>query len=136
MRGELSLNIKSVYSDNWFVRPTEYSMSNDDNATNDLVMESDIGERLYICGNNDWAFLALELLNPIKKEANRIIELIQERIREDSNIKAVMLGVNDKRIMDVYFGGHDKCKRILGIPVIITNELNKVSFLVEDKELF
>ena len=47
-----------------------------------------------------------------------------------------MLGVNDKRIMDVYFGGYDKCKRILGIPVIVTNELNKVSFLVEDKELF
>ena len=129
MRGELSLKVKSVYSDKWFVRPLS------DTPENDLSMRLENNEVFHICGDNDWAFLALELLKPIKNEANKIMRLVQDRKTENPRIKAVMLGKNDKRIMDVYFGGKGKCDRIFGLPVIETDELNKVKFLVEDTYL-
>ena len=122
----------SVYSDKFFVRPSHYSLSNDDRPTNDLSMRVGNNEFFHICGDNDWAFLALQLLEPIKDEAKRITKLVQDRKADTPTIKAVMLGKNDKRIMDVYFGGKGKCERILGLPVIVTDELNEVTFLVED----
>ena len=102
------------------------------NPSNDLSMRLENNKFLHICGDNDWAFLALQLLEPIKDEAKRITKLVQDRKAYTPTIKAVMLGKNDKRIMDVYFGGKGKCERILGLPVIVTDELNEVTFLVED----
>lgn len=135
MGGELSFKVKSVYSDRDFVRPSHYSLGDVGTASNDLSISLGNNEYFHICGNNDWAFLALELLRPIKDEANKIMESIKCRKSEAPSIKAVMLGKNDKRIMDVYFGGKDKCNRILGLPVIVTDELNEVKFLVEDTYL-
>lgn len=135
MSGELSLKVLGVHSDKFFVRPTVNSVSTfnkEGNPSNDLSMRLENNKFLHICGDNDWAFLALELLEPIKDEAKRILKMVQDRKSETPSIKAVMLGKNDKRIMDVYFGGRNKCERILGLPVIATNELNEVTFLVED----
>ena len=135
MSGELAFKVLKVYSDKFFVRPSEFSISlfsKDKTPSNDLSMKIENNQTLHICGDNDWAFLALELLEPIKKEAKRIVELVQDRKGEKPNIKAVMLGKNDKRIMDVYFGGKGKCDRILGLPVIVTDNLNEVTYLVED----
>lgn len=129
--GELAIKIAKVRSDFSFVRPDIYSVTNQE-PSNDLTMISSTNETLHICGNNDWAFLALELLEPIKNEAKRITKLVQDRKAETPTIKAVMLGKNDKRIMDVYFGGKGKCERIIGLPVIVTDSLNEVTFLVED----
>ncbi len=129
--GELAIKVAKVRSDFSFVRPDIYSVTNEE-PSNDLTMISSTNETLHICGNNDWAFLALELLEPIKNEAKRITKLVQDRKAETPTIKAVMLGKNDKRIMDVYFGGKGKCERILGLPVITTDNLNEVTFLVED----
>ena len=125
--GELSVKIKSIRSDKYFVRPW-----NECDVSNDLTMVLDNNEFLHICGNNDWAFLALQLLEPVKDEAKRITKLVQDRKADTPTIKAVMLGKNDKRIMDVYFGGKGKCDRILGLPVLTTEHLNEVSFLIED----
>lgn len=135
MGGELALKVIEVYSDKFFVRPTVHSVSilnKEGNPSNDLSMRLENNKFLHICGDNDWAFLALELLEPIKNEAVRITKLVQDRKTETPTIKAVMLGKNDKRIMDVYFGGKGKCERILDLPVITTNNLNEVKFLVED----
>lgn len=90
------------------------------------------GEFLHICGDNDWAFLALDLLEPIMNEAKKIMKLVQNRKKQTPTIKAVILGKNDKRIMDVYFGGKGKCEKILGLPIIATDKLDEVTFLVED----
>ena len=129
--GELAIKVAKVRSDFSFVRPDIYSVTNQE-PSNDLTMISSTNETLHICGNNDWAFLALELLEPIKNEAKRITKLVQDRNAETPTIKAVMLGKNDKRIMDVYFGGKGKCERIIGLPIIVTDNLNEVTFLVED----
>ena len=130
--GELGLKIMSVRSDRYFVRPSYYSLNNEHEASNDLSMQLEGGGLFHICGDNDWAFLALDLLKPIKNEAKKFVEAVQDRKNKSPKIKAVMLGKNDKRIMDVYFGGRDKCDKILGIPVIETDNLNEVEFLVED----
>lgn len=133
--GELVLKVLGVHSDKFFVRPTVHSVSmfnKEGNPSNDLSMRLENNKFLHICGDNDWAFLALQLLEPIKDEAKRITKLVQDRKADTPTIKAVMLGKNDKRIMDVYFGGKGKCERILGLPVIVTDELNEVTFLVED----
>ena len=132
MGGELGLKVMSVYSDSGFVRPSQYHLNSKGIITNDLSMKGVDGEFLHICGDNDWAFLALDLLEPIMNEAKKIMKLVQNRKKQTPTIKAVMLGKNDKRIMDVYFGGKGKCERILGLPVIVTDELNEVTFLVED----
>lgn len=126
MDGELTLKVKRVCSSHDFVRPS-YDISND------LTMILGEGGYLHICGENDWAFLALELLEPIKVAAKEIIELVEHKKRE-TDIKAVMLGRNDKRIMDVYFAGKDKCQRICGLPIITTDNLNEIAFLVKEEE--
>ena len=136
--GELSFKIKSVYSDRDFIRPSRYSINTLNNKyepTNDLSMQLDDGNYFHICGNNDWAFLALDLLKPIKDEAKSIIQCVKERKEKNPDIKAVTLGKNDKRIMDIYFGGKGRCDKIVGLPVITTEQLNEVKFLVE-KEIF
>lgn len=126
--GELGINIASVRSDPWFIRPTTST------ASNDLTMLSISGEYFHICGNNDWGFLALELLEPIRKEAKDMMQKIKKYRQDGTEIKAIMLGVNDKRIMDIYFGGKDKCDRICGIPVILSEEQNLFKCLVEYEE--
>lgn len=135
MGGELSLKVEHVYSDSDFVRPTNFSFRNAGIVSNDLSMTLEHDGCLHICGNNDWAFLALELLKPIKDEAMKIMGTVQDRLAEYPKIKAVMLGKNDKRIMDVYCGGKGKCDKLFGMPVIETDELNEVKFLVKDTNL-
>lgn len=122
----------SIYSDNGFVRPSQYHLNSKGIITNDLSMKGADGEFLHICGDNDWAFLALDLLEPIMNEAKKITKLVQDRKTQTPIIKAVILGKNDKRIMDVYFGGKGKCEKILGLPIIATDKLDEVTFLVED----
>lgn len=124
MGGELTLKVKKVRSSYDFVRPS-YDISND------LTMILGENEYLHICGENDWAFLALELLEPINVAAREIVELVHRK-KSETDIKAVMLGRNDKRIMDVYFGGKDKCQRICDLPIITTDNLNEVTFLIEE----
>lgn len=130
MCGELSINIQNVKSDPWFVRPDTTSISND------LSMKDSSGDFLHITGiGNDWGFLALELLQPIISEGSRIAAIVKEKKQAYPPAKAVMLGINDKRIMDIYYGGKDKCTSIYGLPVIVTDQLNQFSCLQEIDDL-
>lgn len=135
--GELGFKVKSIIPDRYFVRPTEacISLLNDKKEPcNDLSLKFD-GGTLHICGDNDWAFLALEILKPIKEEALKIIETAHRLKSENKYIRAFALGKNDKRIMDVFMGGKDKCKEILGLPVIVSDEFNEVSGLIDYIEI-
>ena len=132
MRGEFSIDVKSVdvgYAD--FVRPQRFSYDTNGVLTNELKLTDENGEFLFLCGRNDWAYLALEIINPIKEEAKNIVKEVCKRKEEDKNVTAVALGKNDKRIMDIYFGGKDKCNRICGLPVVVTNNQDELSFLVK-----
>ena len=138
MGGELAFKVEKIFSDKYFVRPSEYSISlfnNEGTPSNDLSIKIQNGGYLHICGDNDWAYLALEILEPIKQEAIKLLEIITKRKSENPSIKAIMLGKNDKRIMDVYFGGKDKRERIFGIPVMTTDKFNEITFLIEDTDV-
>jgi len=132
--GELVINIKQVYSDPSFVRPKDLDFYAGSKYCNDLSILDKDGSTLHICGDNDWGFLALELLKQIKIEAKRILEEILEEKRK-VKVAAVMLGRNDKRILDIYFGGKDTCKMIYGIPVIETENLNEIKYLTAYNDL-
>lgn len=123
--GELGLNILKVSSDRSYVRPDEERISND------LTMHLTDGGYFHICGDNDWAFLAIELLEPIKAEVKSIMQKVKKYRENGVNIKAIVLGRNDKRIMDVYFGGKNKCDKIFGIPVITSDKHDLFECLVE-----
>ena len=131
--GELGFKVKSIIPDRYFVRPTEASIcifNDKKEPSNDLSLKFD-GGTLHICGDNDWAFLALEILKPIKEEALKIIETAHRLKSENKYIRAFALGKNDKRIMDVFMGGKDKCKKILGLPVIVSDNFNEVTGLID-----
>lgn len=135
MNAELYIGrIKRVYLDRYSERPYSSPSESAEGITNDLHIVTDKEECLHICGENDWAFLALDLLRPIREEARKIVETIEAKKREDKSIKAVALGKNDKRIMDIYFGGKDKCDKIRGLPVVNADEPNTIAFLVEKEE--
>lgn len=129
---EIGLKIERVETDKHFVRPSEFFWDKDYRLMTDLILHEGEGKRVYICGSNDWAFLALDLTEPIKEEAKRILKGIQERKEQYPKLKAIELGKNDKRILDVFYGGRDKCKMIYGLPVIESDDINKVGYLVED----
>lgn len=122
MGGELAINVEKVSIDE--------AISTFDNT--DLRIVDKDGHILFICGKNDWAFLMLEALEPVKKRARDIVMKIGEKIQENK-IEAVVLGKKEKRDMDVFFGGEGKCNRILGFPVIESKEETCFKFLVEDK---
>lgn len=133
MNGELNITVKRLLLDRSVVRSDYFDSivySDGDAQFNDLSMEGENGEVLHICGKNDWAFLALDLLKPIKKEAEKIIKTV-EFAKKHNSVGAVVLGKNDKRIMDIYFGGKDSCTNILNIPVIFSEERDKVVCLIE-----
>ena len=93
MVGEIGININKVYADRNFLRPKDYDISINGHVSNDLSMRSDKGDTFHICGENDWAFLALELLEPIKDEARKIVETVKYRRNNSKcNIRAVVLG--------------------------------------------
>lgn len=130
MGGEVVFKILSVKSDHWFVRPDKsYGRGND------LSMKTEDGW-FHICGDNDWGYLALQLLEPIYKEAEKILAAIDNSIKvsksENNNIRIIELGRNDKRIMDIRFGGKDKCTQINGIPVIVKDDVeNHIGYLID-----
>ena len=132
MNCEIGLKIERVETDKHFVRPSEFFLDKDYRLMTDLILHDGEGNKTYICGSNDWAFLALDLIEPIKEEAKRILKNIQERKEQYPKLKAIELGKNDKRILDVFYGGRDKCKRIYGLPIIESDVLNKVGYLVEE----
>lgn len=124
MGGELAINVKEIVID----EPLSIY------DTSDLRIVDEDNNRLYICGkNNDWPFLMIDALKPIKKRAQTIVDKAI-KAKETSDIEAVVLGKREKRDMDVLFGGYDKCNRIVGIPVIKSEENTCLKFLVEHKK--
>jgi len=95
----------------------------------DLTIKDSNNNYLHICGNNDWGYLALEILNPIKESAENLIEDVKERIaRIGDKPEVIMLGINQQRIMDIYHGGKGKCTEISGIPIARTEKLKEFRF--------
>lgn len=123
MGGELGIDIKNIGNSGNMVHPFGRDHNLDGNACIDLSIYDKNGAVLHICGNNDWGYLALKMLQPIFKEAENLIMDVKERIsRIGDKPEAIILGLNQQRIMDIYTGGKGKCTEIAGIPVARSTE--------------
>lgn len=130
MGGELGINVKRVYSDNGFIRPGELYWSISKKYGNDLLIEDIDGSHLYICGDNDWAYLAVDLLKPLLREANKLYYEISKRI-SDVRPEVVVVGKNDFRMLDILHLVRDTeegVSIIKNVPIVKGDFLNGVKF--------
>lgn len=93
--GELAINIARVRSDRWFIEP-----ASPDKPWSDLTMEDTEGKYLSICGENDWGYLAAELLKPLLIKGNDLYYEISKNISK-LNPEIVLVGKNDFRLLDI-----------------------------------
>lgn len=70
------------------------------------------------------------MLEPIHKEAENLINVVKTRIsRIGDKPEAIMIGLNQQRILDIYFGGKGKCTDIAGIPVARSNKIKEFRYV-------
>lgn len=120
MGGELGIKIKSVITDG--ITSLDRSV--------DLTLVSEKGEYLHICGDNDWGYFALDMLKPIYKYAEDLIGDVKARIAKiGDKPEAILLGINQQRIMDIYCGGKGKCTEIAGIPIARSKEFKAFRYI-------
>ena len=91
--GELYVNVVRISPDSESVRP--YNTYGSKRMT-DLNLFGDDNHWLHICGENDWGYLALEVLKPILQTAIGIHEEILDNIA-DRNPEVILVGRNDFR---------------------------------------
>ena len=135
--GELGIKIKSIRT-NGITHP--YRLENDENKISiDLSITSDDGNYLHICGENDWGYLALEIIKPIYKEAENLINDVKSRVSKiGDKPEVIILGLNQQRIMDIYCGEKGKCTEIAGIPIARSNEIKEFRYIgnIHDKGIY
>ena len=126
MGGELGIKIKSIRTD---------GIANSGKNI-DLTMISEDGQYLHVCGDNDWGYFALDMLKPIYEYAENLISDVKTRIaRIGDKPEAIILGINQQRIMDIYCGGKGKCTEIAGIPIARSKEFKAFRYVgnIHDK---
>lgn len=115
--GELGINVKQIKRDNDIVRPYRLACRN----PTDLSLLGDDNNWLHICGNNDWGYLALEVLKPILQTGVKLNSEICDQISE-KNPEVVVVGRNDYRILDILHTARDSEKGISiirGVPIVM-----------------
>lgn len=126
--GELGIKIIKIKPDSEAVRP--YDGYGHKRMT-DLNLFGDDNHWLHICGENDWGYLALEVLKPILQTAIGIHKEITDHINE-SNPEVILVGRNDFRLLDILHiarDGEEGISIIRGIPVVKGDFDNGVKFL-------
>ncbi len=86
---------------------------------------------LHLCGDNDWGYLALEVLKPILQTAISVQTDIINNI-SDHNPEVILVGRNDFRLLDILHiarDGEEGISIIRGIPVVKGDFDNGVKFL-------
>lgn len=125
--GELCFKVAKVYSDRSFIRPDgKFGFSG-----NDLSMMNTDKEYLHICGENDWGYLAVELLKPLLQEANKLYIEISSQV-DNLNPEVILVGKNDFRLLDILHTVRDSefgISVIKGVPVVKGDFLNGVKYL-------
>lgn len=115
--GELGVNVKDIKRDKDIVRPYHLACKN----SMDLSLLTDDNSWLHICGDNDWGYLALEVLKPILQTGVKLNSEILNQISE-KNPEVVVVGRNDFRILDILHTARDSEKGISvihGVPIVM-----------------
>lgn len=88
-------------------------------VSTDLDLHCEDGTVFHICGNNDWGYLALEILEPITKYAKKAIRDIKERIANTYLPEIIFVDDVIYRNLDIYFKSiGEKEITISGVPVL------------------
>lgn len=135
MVGEIGFQIKNIRVSDITHPYNEYRKV----ISTELTLVDEHNDLLHICGDNDWGYLALEILKPIIAEAEHLINDVKTRIaRIGDKPEAILLGKNQQRIMDIYCGGEGKCYEIAGIPIARSNESKAFKYIgnVHDKGVY
>ncbi len=97
----------------------------------DLNLLGDDAHWLHLCGENDWGYLALEVLKPILQTAIGIHGEIVSHINE-SKPEVILVGRNDFRLLDILHiarDGEEGISIIRGIPVVKGDFDNGIKYL-------
>lgn len=126
--GELGIKVVRVEPDSECIRPYD---GYGHRRMTDLNLFGDDDHWLHICGDNDWGYLALEVLKPILQTAIGIHEEIIDHISV-SDPEVILVGRNDFRLLDILHiarDGEEGISVIRGIPVVKGDFDNGVRFL-------
>lgn len=131
--GELGIKVMKINPDRDIVRPYNgigvKSMM-------DLSLYGDDNHWLHLCGDNDWGYLALEILKPILQEANRLYYKISNNINSHKP-EVVLVGRNEFRMLDILHAardGEEGISVIMGVPIVKGNFDNGIKYLGKKTE--
>lgn len=125
MREEIGINIKGV----------ELKSFHGDVSNSDLRLEDESGNFICICGNNDWGKIALKILKPYKREADRIIKQVEDMVKTGFRPEVILLGKTEKTVMDVV-SGTGRCDNILNIPIATSEKNSELRFIGAAQDLY
>jgi hypothetical protein len=135
MTSEIGMKIGHVTTSADIVRPYGSAFYQHVPCT-DLNIFDDSGTNvLYVCGENDWGYFALDILKPILKEANTLYGKIRDDI-EKSRPEAILVGKNEFRILDILHiarDGEEGISVIDSVPIVPGNFDSGVKFLGKDE---
>lgn len=118
MREEIGINIERV----------ELKSFHGDVSNSDLRLEDESGNFICICGNNDWGKIALKILKPYRREADRIIKQVEDMVKTGFRPEVILLGKTEKAIMDIV-SATGRCDNILNIPIAVSEKNSEVRFI-------
>lgn len=137
MGGELGILISHVSVSSDMVRPYGYYSYPLTNPSMDLTLHSEDGQFLHICGDNDWGYLAVDILIPLLKEASKIYnEICNKVVHEQPEV--ILVGKNEFRMLDILHmarGCGEHISIIKGVPVVKGNFDNGVKYYGKEKSL-
>lgn len=131
MGGEIGFKVSRILQDRHMVSP--YTDLNGDRVKLDLSLKSDKDDYFHICGDNDWGYLAVELLMPIIETAHRLLEQIEnELMKMPYYPEVIMLGKNEWRVFDIYYmltGNNLTQREIQNIPIVKSNKSREIRYV-------
>jgi len=100
-------------------------------ASIDLTLNGNKDEFLHICGDNDWGYIAVDILKPLLQEANKLyIEILNEIGKRKPDV--ILVGMNEFRLLDILHIARDGeygISVIKNIPVVRGNFCNGIKYL-------
>lgn len=131
--GELGIKVKKIRPDSDGVRPYDgYGHK----RMMDLSLFGDDDHWLHLCGDNDWGYLALEVLKPILQGANSIYTDILNNI-SDRKPEVILVGRNEFRMLDILHiarDGQEGIAVIRGVPIVRGEFDNGIKYLGKKTE--
>lgn len=134
MGGEIGIKIDSIKTSGDIVSP--FSDICPYSATIELSLYEG-NTAFHICVDNDWGYLAIEVLKPILQKANELHMSLLGKINEEQP-EVILLGKNEYRLLDILHiarDGEEGIKTIKSVPIVKGNFNNGCKLLGKKEDL-